>query len=243
MGQANGSAAGPACTPRLWRASDATEVGRLAFAVVADLLRARPTAVISLTTGTTTRGLYQALSAACRSGSIALSAARLVSSEEYLGVSDDDPISLFGWLRRDLLDPCGVAPAAVLRLAGDSADPLEECARFDAALQRLGGLDLVVQSVGVNGHFGFNEPGCSRDAATRVVTLTPITRESNATYWPPGTRRTSPGPGHGRAADPTGRACLCCWRRGRARPPRWPAGCVAPLTRSRRVRCYVWPLA
>jgi len=186
MGQAHGAAAESACTPRLWQASDATEVGRLAFTVVAELVRARPTAVISLTTGKTTWGLYQALIAACQSGAIALSAARLVSSEEYLGVSDDDPISLFGWLRRDLLDPCGVAPAAVLRLAGDSADPAGECARFDAALQRLGGLDLVVQSVGLNGHFGFNEPGSPRDAATRVVTLAPTTRESNAAYWPAG---------------------------------------------------------
>ncbi|MBI2998494.1 MAG: 6-phosphogluconolactonase, partial [Deltaproteobacteria bacterium] len=37
----------------------------------------------------------------------------------------------------------------------------------------LGGLDLVVMGVGVNGHIGYNEPGSFFDSRTRVVRLTP----------------------------------------------------------------------
>ncbi len=169
-------------------APDGEELGRRAAHIIAETVRRRPDAVISLTTGRTMAGVYKRLGELCRAGSLVLGATRLISSEEYAGVGTDDPISLFGWLRRDLLDPCGVPPAAVLRLAGDAPDATTECRRFDAAINGLGGIDLVVQSIGPNGHFGFNEPGSARDAPSRVVDLAASTHHSNSRYWPDGTR-------------------------------------------------------
>jgi glucosamine-6-phosphate deaminase len=156
--------------------------------VVVETLQARPEAVISLTTGRTVSGLYRALCRLHHAGAINLAAARLVSSEEYAGVAAGDAISLFGWLRRDLLDPCGVPMSQVLRLAGNTPAPARECARFDAALAGWGDADLVVQSIGINGHFGFNEPGATPHAQSRLVELARATRESNSTYWPEGAR-------------------------------------------------------
>jgi glucosamine-6-phosphate deaminase len=173
---------------RLVAARDGEEMSQLSLGVVEEALAAHPAAAISLTTGHTTRGLYRALRAACRTGTLDLAGARFVSSEEYLGVGAEDALSLFGWLCGSVFGPCGIPAESVVRLRGDAADPGAECQRFDAEIEGMGGLDLVVQSIGVNGHFGFNEPGCSREAATRVVTLTASTRQSNAGYWPSGSR-------------------------------------------------------
>jgi len=169
-------------------APDAEELGRRAAHTIAEIVRRRPDAVISLTTGRTMAGVYKRLGELCRAGSLDLGATRLISSEEYAGVGASDPISLFGWLRRDLLDPCGVPPAIVPRLAGDAPDAMAECRRFDAVIDGLGGIDLVVQSIGPNGHFGFNEPGSARDAPSRVVDLAISTQQSNARYWHDGAR-------------------------------------------------------
>lgn len=173
---------------RLLAVQHEEEVAIVALQIVSGMLRRNPRAVISLTTGRTTAGLYRALATSCRRGDLDFSAARLVSGEEYLGVAPGDPISLYGWLCQGVLQPCGVDEGSVLRLAGDSPFPHEACRAFDAQLERLGGLDLVIQSIGTNGHFGFNEPGCSREAVSRVVALAPSTRQSNANYWPPGAR-------------------------------------------------------
>lgn len=163
---------------------DYQRLSAFALEVVCGVLRQKPDAVISLTTGRTPSGLYRALRQACQAGQVSLATARIICSEEYTGVTIDDPISLFGWLRRDVLTPCDVPLTSALYLAGDAPDPDAECRRFDEQIGRLGGIDLVVQTIGVNGHFGFNEPGTPRDAPSRVAELAPSTRESNAAYWP-----------------------------------------------------------
>jgi glucosamine-6-phosphate deaminase len=159
------------------------EMSQQALRIVAATLRARPDAVVSLTTGHTTAGLYRLLGTECRMGRLDLSRARIVSSEEYAGVGAADPISLFRWLHDVLLAPCGVPRDHTVRLVGDAVDLDEECRRFDAAIEQLGGLDLVVQSMGTNGHFGFNEPGSTREAPSRAVTLAPSTLAANRRYW------------------------------------------------------------
>lgn len=156
-------------------------------AVVANTLLERPEAVISLTTGYTPAGLYRHLPSLCASLGVDLAGAHYISSEEYVGVSADSPISLFGWLNRDFFAPNHIPAERVLRMAGDALNPDDECRRFDLAIEQAGGIDLVLQTIGVNGHFGFNEPGSSPTACSRAVELAPATREANGRYWPAGT--------------------------------------------------------
>jgi glucosamine-6-phosphate deaminase len=186
MSQATTRRSLPTRALRLLAAHDIDDLSALALQVVTATLAARRDAVISLTTGNTTVGLYSALRDTSRAQRLELSRARFVSSEEYLGIGPDDPQSLFGWLRESIFEPCGIAESSVTRLRGEATDQAAECRRFDAAIETWGGIDLVVQTIGVNGHFGFNEPGCRADDATRVVELTPSTRASNARYWPGG---------------------------------------------------------
>jgi len=162
---------------------DYHELRARAARVILETVRRRPDARISFTTGHTASGVYQLLRDLYRSDQIDLTRSWVISSEEYAGVGIAHPISLFAWLQRELLAPCDVPESAVVRLAGDAAHLTAECARFDARIEELGDLDLVVQSVGANGHFGFNEPGSDRDAATRIARLAPSTRQSNREYW------------------------------------------------------------
>ena len=53
----------------------------------------------------------------------------------------------------------------------------EECARYEAAIREMGGLDLAVLGIGTNGHIAFNEPGTPWGNVTYVAELASETRQ------------------------------------------------------------------
>jgi glucosamine-6-phosphate deaminase len=150
---------------------------------VAALVKARPDAVLGLTTGNTPVGLYRHLVARQHAGELSLQDIRVFCPEEYLGVSADDECGLYAWLERLLIAPCHLPPSQMFRLRGEDAEPQLACQEFEQQIARLGGLDLVVESIGTNGHIGFNEPGSPFDSRTRILALTEDTLEYNALYW------------------------------------------------------------
>ena len=51
-------------------------------------------------------------------------------------------------------------------------DVVTSCARYEAAILAASGVDLQILGIGSNGHIGFNEPGSSLAARTRIKTFT-----------------------------------------------------------------------
>jgi glucosamine-6-phosphate deaminase len=99
-------------------------------------------------------GIYDRLSRSHR-GQKALADCIAVAGDEWR-IAGNDPRSGRACLEKDLFSK---APAkAVHALDGTASDASKECARFDALIRRLGGLDLVILGVGPNGHILFNEP-------------------------------------------------------------------------------------
>jgi glucosamine-6-phosphate deaminase len=66
--------------------------------------------------------------------------------------------------------------------SGAAASPTRAAAEYDELVGRLG-VQLQILGIGNNGHIGFNEPGSAFDSRTRVVALTPATRQSNARFF------------------------------------------------------------
>jgi len=54
------------------------------------------------------------------------------------------------------------------------------CVEYEHAIEKAGGIDLMLLSIGRSGHVGFNEPGLSRDTRTRMIVLDEITRKDAA---------------------------------------------------------------
>jgi glucosamine-6-phosphate deaminase len=146
--------------------------------------RSSPTLVAAL--GTSALGLYAGLGERRTAGGFDTSTVRLVQLDEYVGIPDDDPRSLFGWLVRDVATPLGVPRERILRIDGMARDPDAEADRVARAIDAAGGIDVAVLGLGPNGHLGFNEPPSRADAPTRTLDLSPASIDSNARYW--GTR-------------------------------------------------------
>jgi glucosamine-6-phosphate deaminase len=101
--------------------------------------------------------------------------------DEYIGISPADSRSYNYRLTR-VLQALGVREENIFLFDG-SKDPRQQCEEREKLIQELGGIDIALLGIGRNGHIAFNEPGSSRDSLTRVVELTPATREQNGPYW------------------------------------------------------------
>jgi len=66
---------------------------------------------------------------------------------------------------------------------GMAEDLDEECRRYEATMQRFGGIDLQLLGIGKAGHIGFNEPLSALRSRTRVKALTPTTLRQNAPFF------------------------------------------------------------
>ena len=75
--------------------------------------------------------------------------------DEYVGLPDTHPASFRRYLRERIVDR--VHPAAFHFLAGDAADPLDECRRVGSLLARQP-IDVAFVGIGENGHLAFNDP-------------------------------------------------------------------------------------
>jgi glucosamine-6-phosphate deaminase len=162
---------------------DYEALSRAGADLMADLIEARPDASIILATGETPLGLYRELAERRRRGELDVSRARFFQLDAYMGLGPDDRRSLYGWMKRSVLDPLDVPEANVVRLPGDAPDIQAACRAYDAAVRAAGGIDLAVLGLGPNGHLGFNEPPADPASPTRALDLTEESIVSNARYW------------------------------------------------------------
>ena len=158
---------------------------------LAQRIEARPHLVLCLPTGSTPRPVYERLPAALSRAGAATRQASVVLLDEYLGLPAGHPVRCDAQLHRQVIKPLPEPPATFLAFDVDGPDPAAACAAYDAAIERAGGLDLVVLGLGTNGHIGMNEPGTGPDAPTRVIELAPSTMAAALAYG------ADPPPGHG----------------------------------------------
>jgi len=66
---------------------------------------------------------------------------------------------------------------------GDAKDPVQECLNYEREIEKVGGIDLQVLGIGVNGHVGFNEPDINLEAKTHVIQLSDDTIKANSRFF------------------------------------------------------------
>jgi len=105
---------------------------------------------------------------------------RTFNLDEYVGLFPADPNSYRFYMNHHLFRHVNIDARNTHLPNGLANDLDEECQRYEALMQRCGGIDLQLLGIGKAGHIGFNEPLSALRSRTRVKALTPTTIKQNA---------------------------------------------------------------
>lgn len=101
--------------------------------------------------------------------------------DEYCGLPETHPCSYHAFMKDQLFDFINMKASFVPN--GNASDLQAECARYDAAIQAAGGIDMQLLGIGRNGHIGFNEPAGRFVYGTQIVNLTESTIQANRRFF------------------------------------------------------------
>src|SRR5699024_5658372 len=139
--------------------------------------------VLGLATGSSPEGMYAQLVDWYNKGDLDFAKVKSVNLDEYRGLSRENEQSYYYFMHKHLFDKVNIDVNNTYLPNGLAEDPEEECRRYDALIESLGGVDLQLLGMGHNGHIGFNEPGDHYDKGTHCVDLQQSTIEANKRFF------------------------------------------------------------
>lgn len=156
----------------------------LAARVIARALRDNPRLVMGLATGRTMEPVYARLVKMHREAGLDFSAGHTFNLDEYVGLPGNHRNSYRHYMNHHLFQQVNIDLRNTHAPNGATDDLKTECANYEKLITKCGGIDLQLLGIGLNGHLGFNEPLSAFNSRTRVIVLSPATREQNARLFP-----------------------------------------------------------
>lgn len=158
-----------------------------AYHIASRINEAQPTAqkpfVLGLPTGSTPLGTYRKLIELNKAGKVSFEHVVTFNMDEYVGLPADHPQSYHFFMWDNFFNHINIKKENVHILNGMAKDLAAECTAYEKAIADVGGIDLFLGGVGVDGHLAFNEPGSSLSSRTRVKSLTSDTIQVNSRFF------------------------------------------------------------
>lgn len=168
---------------KIIKAKDYEEMSRRAANVISAQVIMKPDCVLGLATGSSPIGTYKKLIERYEMGDLDFSEVKTANLDEYRGLTTDNDQSYHYFMRTNLFDHINIKTENLNIPNGSNPDAAAECARYDARIKELGGIDLQLLGMGHNGHIGFNEPADVFVQGTNCVDLQESTIEANKRFF------------------------------------------------------------
>jgi glucosamine-6-phosphate deaminase len=159
------------------------EMSRAAAQEIADVLNAKPNAVLGMATGSTPLGVYQELVKMHRRGEIDFSHVTTFNLDEYVGLPVTHPQSYHHFMHENFFRQINIPAQNVHIPSGTTTNYRAFCEWYENRIRECGGIDLQILGIGSDGHIAFNEPGSSLSSRTRLKTLAKPTIDDNARFF------------------------------------------------------------
>jgi len=159
------------------------ELSKKAADIIAAQVIVKPDCVLGLATGSSPVGAYKKLIEKNVNGELDFSAVTSVNLDEYVGLDGSHDQSYRYFMNDNLFNHINIDKAKTFVPNGCSDDLKAEGEAYDNMIKALGGIDLQLLGIGLDGHIGFNEPDEFFTAATHEVVLDESTIEANARFF------------------------------------------------------------
>lgn len=164
---------------------NALEGSRVVAKEIAQLIREKAAkeqpCVLGMATGNTPVLLYKELVRMHKEEGLSFKHVITFNLDEYYPIDKNAYQSYWSFMHRNLFNHIDIDPANIH--IPDGSWPKEEikkyCAAYEQKLADVGGIDLQLLGIGLNGHIGFNEPGSGQFSRTRLINLDNTTRIAN----------------------------------------------------------------
>lgn len=186
--------------PEIIIVKNEAEAGEIYGRCVADLIKAKPDAVLGLATGSSPLAAYQALAKIVKDEAIDVSGVRGFALDEYIGLPLTHPESYHATIHRTVVEPLGLDPAKV-HVPGDvlNGTPLEDGDKialagpaYDRAIEAAGGIDVQILGIALTATSASTSPVprwppalASRPWPNRPASTTRASSTTTSTKCPP----------------------------------------------------------
>lgn len=159
------------------------QMSRKAANIISAQVITKPDCVLGLATGSTPLGTYEQLIKWYEKGDVDFSEAHSVNLDEYVGLNAFNEQSYRYFMNKNFFSQINIKPDNTFVPIGTADDLEAECKKHDDTIKALGGIDLQLLGIGIDGHIGFNEPEKFFTKETHTVNLEQSTIDANARFF------------------------------------------------------------
>lgn len=151
--------------------------------MIAAIISDKPDALLCFPAGETSVGTFRHLIKLNKTSKISFKQCRIVGLDEWANIGRMRNENCFSFLKKHLFDQIDYSEENFYFFDGESSDLLQECIKTDDFIKKNGPIDMILLGMGMNGHLGLNEPGCSFDLYSHIVDLDETTKIVGQKYF------------------------------------------------------------
>lgn len=159
------------------------KLSRQAANIISAQVILKPDSVLGLATGSSPLGTYKQLIEWYEKGDIDFSKVTSVNLDEYVGLDGTNDQSYRYFMNKNFFEHINIDINNTFVPNGCAVDLAGEGKRYDEHIAELGGIDLKLLGIGLDGHIGFNEPDKYFVKNTHVVDLHESTIKANSRFF------------------------------------------------------------
>ena len=159
------------------------KLSRQAANIISAQVILKPNSVLGLATGSSPLGTYKQLIEWYEKGDIDFSNVTSVNLDEYVGLDGSNDQSYRYFMNKNLFEHINIDINNTFVPNGCAVDLAGEGRKYDDHIAELGGIDLQLLGIGLDGHIGFNEPDKYFVKSTHVVDLHESTIKANSRFF------------------------------------------------------------
>ena len=159
------------------------KLSNMAADIIAQVVTENKNAVLGLATGSSPLGTYARLIEKYNAGELDFSGVTSVNLDEYVGLDGENDQSYRYFMNKNLFKHINIDINKTSVPNGCATDLASEGEAYDKMIEELGGIDIQLLGIGLDGHIGFNEPDAFFTKETHLVDLDESTIEANSRFF------------------------------------------------------------